>query len=170
MPQESGDCGSTGTDPHGPVGGFDSADTHDNEDIQVSCSVDEAGRYQIELTDPGNAKADPDNPTNKVRSRSVLSITNATEKGNKCFVKLEDKSRVDGTQYILKDSCKGVTDVMYEGSCVFSGKANSNGYDFDGQIQCSGMRVQGSGPANYRVGQARQLGSPVLLQIKHCSK
>ena len=170
MPQESGDCGSTATDPHGPVAGPDATDTHDNEDIQATCSVDEAGRYQITLTDPGRELTDPNDPNNKARGPSSLTISNATLKDNKCFVSLEDKSRGQGTHYLVKDSCKNVTDVMYPGSCVFSGKANSNGYDFDGQIVCTGMRNQGVGPANYRVGKARELASPVKLQIKHCSK
>lgn len=167
--QESGECGSTGTDPHGPVAGPSATDNGDNEDIQASCTLD-TGAYTIKLTDPGHLTVDQNDPNNKVRAPSVLTISRATAKGNKCFVTLEDKSRGDGTQYNLKDSCTGVTDVMYPGSCTFTGTANSNGYDFEGELSCTGMRVQGAGPANYRVSQARMLQSPVKLQIKHCSK
>jgi hypothetical protein len=166
-PQESGDCGSTGTSPHGPVGGTDAKDTHDDEDIQVECSLDSGG-YAIKLTDPGRPMTDPNNPNNKARGPSVLTITKGAVKGNKCFVDLED-STTGGTHYHVKDACTGVNDLMYDGSCTLTGSAHSNGYDFDGAIQCTGMRVNGAGPADYRVGQARALSSPVKLQIKHCN-
>lgn len=159
-------CGSS-QDAHGPIGGTKTETDKDDQDISVSCSKTSAG-YQITLEDPGREMADPEDSTIRPRARSVVKITNASVADNKCFVEVDEYART-GTKYVLKESCAGVRGGAQEGNCTLTGKANSNGYAFDGTLECPGLRVNGQGPADYKLGAARDFNSPMKLQIAHCN-
>ena len=160
----SGGCG-TSQDPHGPIGGTQKDSDRDDQDISVSCSKTSAG-YQITLEDPGRTMADPEDSTIRPRARSVLKITNAIVDTKKCFVEVDEYNR-GGTMYKLTESCTGTKNTPNEGNCTLTGKAG-NGYDFDGTLECPGMRVNGQGPPDYKLAAARNLDSPMKLQIEHC--
>ncbi|MDB4990896.1 MAG: hypothetical protein JWN04_6074, partial [Myxococcaceae bacterium] len=53
--------------------------------------------------------------------------------------------------------------------CKLTGSKDSNGYAFEGTLVCTGMRENGQGSADYRLGAAVTLGEPIKLQIVHCN-
>ncbi|MEY4509419.1 MAG: hypothetical protein RLZZ450_1541 [Pseudomonadota bacterium] len=159
-------CGSS-QNPHGPIGGRLEEEKGDDEPIKVTkCRYTSAG-LQLELEQP-EIKAEP---TKKLaaRGRSVVEITNALADDNKCFVKVtEYPLSKSPPRLALKDSCKGNVGLDVEGTCVLSGKKNDEGYAFNGEIKCDGMRVNGAGDPDYQLGAARDFTSPMKLQIIDC--
>jgi hypothetical protein len=159
---------STSQNPHGPLGGRNPDDTGDDEPIHVNeCRFTGAG-LQLKIEQPA-IKADPAHKL-VARARSVVEITNAEPDGNKCFVKVVEYPISGSPQQLpLRDTCKGNKGLDIEGTCTLTGAKNADGYGFNGTLKCDGMRVNGAGDPDYQLSAAREMMSPMVLQIVNCS-
>ncbi|MET0284718.1 MAG: hypothetical protein ABW352_09620 [Polyangiales bacterium] len=164
-PTES--CG-TSEKPHGPLDGRDAEDDDDDYKFKVSCRRPGSGLV-ITIEDEGRERNV--DKQQEARPRSILSISRANPEKNTCTVAVtEYPLGVGAGERKMQDTCEGTDRVEGEpGSCVLEGSFDSNGYAFEGSIQCDGLRYKNAGPAAWILRAASPNNDePVKLQIANC--
>jgi len=131
-------------------------------EIKVSCKR-EGSSYTIELEDPGTESGE-----SRGRNRSVLEITFGDPEENKCIVGVREYDRsASSGELRFVDECAG--NESGTGTCEFEGERNQGGYDFNGSIFCTGMKLNRVSMPDFRLEDANEEDSPVPLQIVNCN-
>jgi hypothetical protein len=163
-PDDPTDSCSVSEKPHGPLDGRDPVDKEDDYKFKVSCSRPQSG-LALTIEDPGR-KQDLDKDLDP-RPASVLEITRANPATNECIVAVTEYPIVNPGPRLLEDACKG--NGSNPGTCVFKGTFDSNGYSFEGTLECAGLRYRNQGPAAWTLHAATPNNAgPVTIQVTHC--
>jgi hypothetical protein len=149
---DRGDC-TVGYDPHG---GMATAG-----DIEVDC-YREGGGLTIRLEDPGTESG-----AMKGRNRSILEVNFIDTEKDECTVSVTEYPRGAGMQQFV-GKCAGNDDGT--GTCHIEGEMNSEGFDFNGTLECPGLSRGRAGPADWRLEDAKNPGEAMPLQIVNCKK
>jgi hypothetical protein len=164
VPDPTDSC-SIAEDPHGPLDGRSVEDKTDDYTLEVSCTRLGSG-LALEIEDPGRPRSvEKQQPA---RARSILSVTRADPTKNECIVAVtEYPLDNEPAELLVKDSCAG--NGSAPGTCRLTGQFDSNGYAFEGTIECDGLRYRGQGTAGWALrAAAPNNGAPVKLQVSHC--
>lgn len=163
--ETAGTC-STSESPHGPIDGLSETDKNDDYKFKVTCSKEGSG-LSIRIEDPGRdadiGKKLPERP------RGILSITRGNAEANRCIVAVTEYP-LEGGERKLTDTCENTTNEATQdnGSCKLTGSEDSNGYAFEGTIQCDALRYKGQGAPGWVLRGALSEDDPVVLQIANC--
>jgi hypothetical protein len=164
-PDDTEDNCATSEKPHGPLDGLEEDDKTDDFVLKAKCSRPGSG-LSIEIEDPGRERNV--DKQQEARARSILTISRAFPEDNKCVVAVTEYPLGSGNERKMQDTCEGSTNAAGEsGACVLTGEFDSNGYAFEGTLQCDGMRYKGNGPPAWILRSARS-NEPVTLQIANC--
>lgn len=131
----------------------------ESEDIAIAvrCSRLENG-LSIQLTDPG---ADP--PT-ETRRYSRIEIERLDPELNRCTVTVTESTSTGELE--VTGSCG----TQSTSACTVQGEVDSDGWSFDGTIECKGMNyntgVIGLGPFGLRA--PGSTDAPIVLKIANC--
>jgi hypothetical protein len=166
-PNDTEDACSTSEKPHGPLDGREEDDSTDDYTLKATCSRPGSG-LRIQIEDPGRDRNVE--KQQEARPRSLLTISRAFPEDNRCTVSVtEYPLGANASERELLDNCEGTENAAGEpGTCVLTGDFDSNGYAFEGSIQCDGLKYKGIGPAGWILRAAGSSGEPVTLQIANC--
>ena len=146
------------------IGCGSSRDAHraDNDAVKlnVTCTRDETG-LNIELEDPGQ---EPVSVDVKARSYSKLVLSRLSPSANRCSVRIEEEERGTGGTLRVLGQCGDDADD----ACTVTGEVDTDdGWAFDGEIACSGLRQNGEGEPLFTLQKAGSR-DPMVLQIANC--
>ena len=102
----------------------------------------------------------------RARSYSKLVIQRLSPANDRCSVRIdEEEKRTGGTLTVLGECGDDAEDA-----CEVTGEVDTDdGWAFDGEISCSGLKQNGEGEPLYTLQKPGTRGDPMVLQIANCN-